>query len=115
MPSLDALLGLSPALKIVSELKGACVEYITGVDTQGEATYRAVLERIQQPDRSGLDEAQYNRTLLGVQFVLGLFEAARGSDIEPRAKALEQDREYRINAWRLRAVASLDDATGVAR
>jgi len=120
MPSLRPLLPLSPALVVVDQLIAASKEVVSGTGKRGIGIYRSVLERIQQPDRSGLDAAQYERTRLGVEYGLGTLEAQIGIDVEARASVLESVREMKVNAWRVRSVmhlhqGNLDEARKCSR
>jgi tetratricopeptide (TPR) repeat protein len=61
-----------------------------------------------EPDRGGLDEAQHDRVFYGLQYGLGLLEAVCGSEAsQHRAKLLDDKRELRVNAWRVRALLDL--------
>jgi tetratricopeptide (TPR) repeat protein len=108
LPSFGPLLGLSPALAIVELLLAASKQVVAGTGHRGIKLYRQVLERLEQPDRGGLDEAQYKRTRLGVEYAVGALEAGLGISIEQRALVLESDRELRVNAWRVRMLMHLN-------
>jgi hypothetical protein len=108
LPNLSPLETLSPALAIVNQLVTATQHWIAGRQQLHYAISERILERIAQPDSGGLEQAQYRRMRLGLIYGLGLAEAGMGSDrAEARAALLEQDREYRVNAWRLRMVMHL--------
>ena len=120
LPSLQPLLPLSPALAVVDQLIAASKEVVSGAGNRGLDIYRAVLARIQQPDRAGLDDAQFERTWLGVEYGLGTLEASCGRSVEERAAVLEGVRELKVNAWRVRSVmylhqGNLDEARKCSR
>jgi tetratricopeptide (TPR) repeat protein len=107
MPSLQPLLPLSPALVLVDQLITASKEVISGTGKRGIGIYRAVLERIHQADHGGLDDAQFERTRLGVEYALATLEAACGLDVEARAAVLESAPAMKVCAWRVRSVMHL--------
>jgi tetratricopeptide (TPR) repeat protein len=105
LPSLLPFRSLSPALEVVSDVVEMSKCFICGRHEQHTELARRVLERIALPDHGGLDAAQHRRTWLGVHYVLALMEASLGSsNAEKRIELLEDDREYRVIAWRLRMV-----------
>ena len=120
LPSLTPLLPLSPALAVVDRLIQASREVVSGTGYRGHDVYRAVLARIMQPDHGGLDDAQFERTWLGVEYGLGTLEASCGAAVEPRAAVLDGVRELKVNAWRVRSVmhlhqGNLDEARKCSR
>jgi hypothetical protein len=109
LPSLTPFGPLSPALGVVSDIVLAGKLWLQGRSLQAGRMYQRILDRVSQPDRGGLDDAQYQRTFLGVQFMLGLLEGSLGIPrAEQRAEALERDRAYRVSAWRLRMLLHLN-------
>ena len=107
LPDLGPLTPLSPAISVVSQLVVAGKDWITGHAASIDG-YLAVLARVSEPDRAGLDEVQHARTRMGVLYCLGLFEASSGiPSCEERARLLEADRELRVNAWRVRFTLGL--------
>ena len=107
LPSIEPLKPLSPALGLIDELLVAGIDWMAG-RRRGLLAYRRVLARISEPDRAGLDEVQHARTRLGVIYTLGLLEAAWGiGSAEQHAQVLEQERELRANAWRVRMTLHL--------
>jgi hypothetical protein len=115
LPSVEPLLPLSPALHVLSRLVQGATEGLCGRWRRAQELYEQVLTRLGQPDRAGLDEAQYNRTFLGQQLLLALFDAAIGSDAaEKRAQILENHREMRINAWRVRMILHFNQGNAEA-
>src|SRR5262249_18508192 len=108
LPSLQPLEVLSPAMGIVSQIVESCKAMIAGREALHREIADRVLERITQPDRGGLDEAQRRRTHMGLQHAIGMFEATLGSkDAEARIALLEGDREYRVSGARLRMLLNL--------
>jgi tetratricopeptide (TPR) repeat protein len=108
LPSLEPLLPLSPALSVVEDIVEASKEFLRGRLLRNTSIYERVLARISEPDRAGLDDAQHARTRLGIHGNLGMFKASFGSaGAEQHARALEGDRELRVNAWRVRMLMHL--------
>ena len=108
LPSLEPLLPLSPALRVVAELQKAADHWIRGRGSLAEQAYERALSRIEEPDRAGLDDSQHERTRMGIHYALALLEAAHGVErVEERALILEQNRAQRINAWRVRMLLQL--------
>jgi hypothetical protein len=109
LPSLEPFLPLSPALRIVAEVADGTRDMIHGAHGRAAAHYEAVLARLEEPDRAGLDPFQHSRTRLGVHYALALIEASVGLDrAESRAKILEADRALRVSAWRVRSLLALN-------
>ena len=108
LPSLTPLYPLSPALPVIAELVEGAREWIRGRMLFSLSHYQNVLDRVSQPDRAGLDPAQYERTHLGLTYALGMIEAVLGRhDAEKRAEILEKHRSLRVNALRIRALQRL--------
>jgi serine/threonine-protein kinase len=108
LPSLEPLFPLSPALHVVSQLVDGAKAWVQGRLPKSCRIYQGILDRIAEPDHGGLDDAQYDRVRLGLEWTLGLYDAQQGiPHAERRAQLLESKREMRINAWRVRAVLSL--------
>jgi hypothetical protein len=107
LPSLRPLSSLSPALGVVDQLIEASKVALSGARSRGIDIYQAVLERIQRPDHAGFDDAQYERTRLGIEYALGMLEATYGRDVEARAARLEDARDMRVSAWRVRSAMHL--------
>lgn len=108
LPALTPLLSLSPALPIVNGVVRGHQHWLASRFDSAAQVYQEQLDRIAQPDRGGLDEAQYVRTHLGLHYLMGLFEGSLGIPrAAQRAEALERDREYRVNAWRIRMLLHL--------
>ncbi|HKU39389.1 MAG TPA: protein kinase [Polyangiales bacterium] len=106
LPSLEPLLPLSPAIRVVDQIVRASQHWIAGRVERSIELFQATLARIAEPDRAGLDESQYQRTQLGIEYVLALMEATLGSErAEERAQLLELHRGLRVNAWRVRMLA----------
>jgi serine/threonine-protein kinase len=105
LPSIEPLTPLSPALAIVSQLRAATSHWLSGRAERARQIWEQTLTRMAAADRAGLDDTQFERTQLAVQFVLALYEATCGIDrAEERCKFLESRRAWRVNAWRLRAL-----------
>jgi tetratricopeptide (TPR) repeat protein len=115
LPTLEPLASLSPAVQVVAQLVAASKAFISGHTTQSHALYAQVLARIAEPDRAALDEAQHERTRLGVQYGLALIDASFGAEsTEERAAILEGHREMRVNAWRVRMLMHFNQGNAEA-
>jgi tetratricopeptide (TPR) repeat protein/tRNA A-37 threonylcarbamoyl transferase component Bud32 len=109
LPSLEPLLPLSPAVRVVAQMASATRDIVLGAHGRAIASYKAVLARIEEPDRAGMDSTQHLRTRLGIHYALALVEAASGLDYaEERAKILEGSRALRVAAWRVRSLLALN-------
>jgi hypothetical protein len=118
LPALEPLLPLSPALRIVAEVKSATRDWLSGRAERACRAYEDILSRVTQPDRAGLDDAQSERTQVAVRYVLALHEAVNGIDhAEEHAQFLESRRTLRVNAWRVRSLMqqSQGDAEAAAK
>jgi hypothetical protein len=108
LPSLEPLLPLSPALRVVAQLVDTTRDMVLARHGRAVKQYNDVLARIEEPDRAGMDAAQHQRTRLGIHYALALLEAAQGLDYaEERAKILESARSLRVAAWRVRSLLAL--------
>ncbi|HKU40736.1 MAG TPA: hypothetical protein VJR89_21395, partial [Polyangiales bacterium] len=108
LPQVEPLLPLSPALQVASLLVSGAKDWVRGRVRLSYATYMKVLERVAEPDHAGLDDAQYDRIRLGLLYTVGLLEAASGLPAaERRAQSIENHRELRVNAWRMRSILQL--------
>lgn len=118
LPALEPLLPLSPALRIVMQVKAATRDWLSGRAERACGMFEDILARIAQPDRAGLDDAQSERTLVAVRYVLALHEAVNGIEhAEQHAQFLESRRALRVNAWRVRSLLQLSqgDAEAASR
>jgi tetratricopeptide (TPR) repeat protein len=108
LPSLAPLRPLSPAIGIVEQIVAAGKDYISGRGLRAQRGYEQAMARILEPDRAGLEETHHARTRLAIHYVLGLIQACMGaSAAETHAAALAEDRELRVNAWRVRLIMHL--------
>ncbi|HKU42949.1 MAG TPA: protein kinase [Polyangiales bacterium] len=115
LPSLEPLLPLSPALRIMQQLCTATVDWLSGRADRAGQIYAQTLERLAEPDRAGLDDTQHERTQLAVSYVLALYEASLGlHSAEERAQFMESRRALRVNAWRVRALLQLNQGDAAA-
>jgi hypothetical protein len=103
LPSLEPLLPLSPAIRLLSRLMEGVREWLRGRELRAGELLQEVLDTIDRPDRGGLDDAQHNRMYLGQHYLLALIDATHGSEAaEKRAQVLEGHRAMRVAAWRVR-------------
>jgi serine/threonine-protein kinase len=115
LPALEPLLPLSPALRIIALLKAATIDWLSGRAERACSAFEETLARLAQPDRAGLDDAQYERAQVALRYVLALHEAVNGiSHAEEHALFLEGRRALRVNAWRVRALLQLSQGDSEA-
>ncbi|HMI89955.1 MAG TPA: hypothetical protein VK509_01265, partial [Polyangiales bacterium] len=108
LPSLEPLAPLSPALSVIERFGEASRAWVEGRFVRSVTIYRELLQRIDQPDRAGLLHATHARMRIGLHLLLGLRSAADGSDQgELHARVLDEDRLFRVTAWRVRQVMHL--------
>jgi tetratricopeptide (TPR) repeat protein len=115
LPPLQQLEPLSPALGVVHLLNEGVGKRITARYEQARALYGAVLARLDQPDRAGLDETYRLYAKRGVTVGLGMIEAPMGlpSALE-RVRALKGSALHEINAAQIEMLYRLwqGDARG---
>ncbi len=108
VPSIEPLVPLTPALGVVQKNVSSTAYLTAGLYEKALAGYRAILDRIAQPDRAGLEDAPYTYVRLSVIYVIGMVEASLGmaSSLEA-ADAIEHDPAFQVNAFRIRMVYHL--------
>ena len=79
LPDLAPFAPLSPALGAFAQLRAGMLARLTGRSLEAHDIYTALLARVRQPDRSGLQPLNAEYVELGVINALGLLETARGS------------------------------------
>lgn len=118
LPSLEPLLPLSPALRVVEQVLLSTRDWLSGRLRRAIQRYEQTLARLAEPDRAGMDEVQHQRTRMAIEYILALIEATLGIDrVEERAKLLESHRGLRVNAWRVRMLLCMSqgDSQGASR
>ncbi len=78
IPSLQPLVPLSPALLVVEMITRGLTHRMAGRYERARQVYRETLERISQPDRSGLDRNHHKNARLTLVRGMGMIEAAMG-------------------------------------
>jgi hypothetical protein len=108
LPSLAPFAPLSPALGAADALvKGVHARTIGRLDEARER-YANLIARLEQPDRAGLDASYATYMRLGVINGLGMIEAGMGQAVSlERAKLLDEEPAYRVNAQQLRVLYHL--------
>ncbi len=98
LPSLKPFEPLSAAFGVVELLSQGIGTRITARYEETQAVYEALIARLTQPDRGGLDATYQTQTITGVTCGLGMIEAPMGlaSALE-RARALESYSLYQAN------------------
>ncbi len=105
LPSLAPLEPLSPALGVVNRVVNAGLYMFSARHEQAVQEMRAILDRIAQPDRAGLEDAVHRLTRFGWSYGLGLIEASFGLKSSLKwADEIEQDLLHQSNAWQIRMV-----------
>jgi tRNA A-37 threonylcarbamoyl transferase component Bud32 len=108
LPSLLPFAPLSPAIAVVEQMLEAMRHTLTSRTNSALALYCAVFDRLNQPDRAGLDELAHHMLRLGALRAIGSLEAVMGipTAIE-RVAELEELPEHRANAWRIHRLAHM--------
>jgi hypothetical protein len=105
LPSLEPFAALSPALRLVMLAGDGTAEWLRGRFTGAHENFTRVLTQLEAPDHANLGEAEHARIKLSMHYGLGVLEASRGvAAAETHAQILEQHRDYRVNAWRVRKI-----------
>jgi tetratricopeptide (TPR) repeat protein len=115
LPPLAPFLPLSPALRAIEQVKVATQHWLAGRTQLAGRIYEEILARITQPDHAGLDDVQFERLQLSLQYILALLEAGSALErAEARAEFLESRRSMRVNAWRVRSLLQLNRGDAAA-
>jgi hypothetical protein len=108
LPSLQPYVPLSPALGVVDQLVRGLHARLTARSEQAREIYDALLARMAQPDRAGLDESHHRYSSFGVMSGLGMLEASMGLGVAlERAAQIESDPMSRVNAMFIRMLYHL--------
>jgi hypothetical protein len=108
LPSLDPLVGLSPALEMVRNLIATLSDFQSGRFDDAAARSLVTIERVSQPDGAQLEPAVQRSIYLGQLYMQSVITAASGILTTPAWLAqLEQDPGHRVNAWRVRMTYEL--------
>jgi hypothetical protein len=108
MPSLAPLVPLSAALGVVQRDVEATLLILSGRVDAARNTFLEVLERLEQPDRAGLEGSYYAHLHLSVIMAIGQLEVALGmSTAERWAPALDTDPLFAVTACQLRLQGAL--------
>lgn len=113
LPSLAPLLPLSPAIGVVDQVAQGLGARITGRSEQAVSIYDALLVRMNQADRAGLQTSEHLATRLRVLLSLGALEASMGvrSALE-RADPVARELDYETQALMLRHLCELWQGQG---
>ncbi|HET8938767.1 MAG TPA: protein kinase [Polyangiales bacterium] len=108
LPRLSIFAGLSPALDVSNKLiEGVDARY-SGRLPRARRIYAELLERVNRPDRAGLDASHAEYVKLGVSNALGLIEAGFGMDsCLYWADSIATHLAYDVNAKLIRMVHRL--------
>jgi Protein kinase domain/AAA ATPase domain len=108
LPSLAPFVPLSPAVGLVEQLVDGVGARIAGRFERACSLYRKLIERTDQPDRAGLDEANHRFMRHGVMSALGMMEASMGfHSCLGWADAVESEPLYVVNAFQIRILHQL--------
>jgi tetratricopeptide (TPR) repeat protein len=108
LPSLEPLFPVSPAFGLVDSLMRGVEARISGRAERALEIYTGVLERLAQPDRSGLDASHHLYTVNGVQCGMGMLEATMGlASCLERAALIERQAQHHSNAILVRMLYHL--------
>jgi tRNA A-37 threonylcarbamoyl transferase component Bud32 len=102
-PAIEPLRPLSAAIGVMSELLGCARDVVAGRFRRARTGYESVLARLEQPDNAGFDAVQHTLVRHTTQLLLAAMEAPSGiATCEERLRALEDQRAFRVAAWRTR-------------
>lgn len=108
LPSIEALVPLSPAVGIVEKCREAIGHCVAGRVEVFHRLYIEVLERLEQPDKAQLEGAHYQWLRIAVIHAIAVTEAIMGIDsVENRIFEIESFPLLQVNAWRIRKVYHL--------
>jgi hypothetical protein len=108
LPSLAPLAPLSPAFAVVDQLMQGVEARICGRTERALQIYSALLERLEQTDRAGLDASHHLYTVHGVQCGMGMLEATMGlSSCLERAALIEPHAGHQVNGILVRMLHHL--------
>jgi hypothetical protein len=108
LPSLDPLVGLSPALAVVRNLIATLTDFQSGRFDDAAAKSLVTIERVSQPDHAQLEPRVQRAIYLGQLYMQSVIMAATGNPSTPAWLGhLEQDAGHRVNAWRVRMTYEL--------
>ncbi len=108
MPSLGPLVPLSPALGVIEKNFQSSRHAQGGRLDRARWGWREAIERMDQPDRAGLDELHHRYMRLAMVYTLGIVEAPFGLDsVVEWADQIQRDPLFEVNAWRLRMVLAM--------
>ncbi len=114
-PSLEPLLPLSPALGVVEKNVQSTAHMLAARSELARDGYLEIVERLEQPDRAGLDDTVFTYVRLSVMYAIAGIEASQGvATALDWADKIEVDPRFRVNAMRVRMVYALrqGDAAG---
>jgi hypothetical protein len=103
LPLLTPFAALSPAIGVVDQFVAAIGTRLSGRIEAAVVLYRALLERLDQPDRGGLEESYHRFVRYGVACGIGVLEVGLGyASCVTWADQVEAEPLYRVNAFRIR-------------
>jgi tetratricopeptide (TPR) repeat protein len=115
VPSLLPFCPLTPGLAVLHSMTELSAALRAGRTEEGRQIGLRALERLEQPDRAGLDADPHLALCFGLRHSLGLVEAASGmSTAAERVAPLEAVSGHRVNAWRDRMIAHVMQGDMVA-
>ncbi|MBN1655661.1 MAG: protein kinase [Deltaproteobacteria bacterium] len=103
LPSIKPLTALSPALWIVEKLIQGQLKGMAGRIEEHYRDDREIVQRLDQPDKAGLEGAHYLYMRYGVLHALAIMEAMMGlKEALDRTPEIETSSILQVNAWRIR-------------
>jgi len=108
LPSIEAVVPLSPAVGIVEKCREAIGHCVAGRFEKFHNLYIEVLERLEQPDKAQLEGAHYQWLRIAVIHAIAVMEAIMGLEsADKRFLEIEKFSLLRINAWKIKKVYHL--------
>ncbi|HKP61104.1 MAG TPA: protein kinase [Polyangiales bacterium] len=108
LPSLTPFSPLSPAVALMDLLVAGVGSRLAGRHERACALYVQVIERTDQPDHAGLDDANWRFMRYGVMCALGIMEAGMGLPSSLQwADQVESEPLHQVNAYQIRILFQL--------
>ena len=108
LPALTPFSVVSPVIALMEDSARVNQLSLRGRFQLARDNYERHLESIEEREKNGQLLPEYQRARFVLHYVLGMLDASRGrQSAELHAAALQRDRSYRVNAWRIRALLNL--------
>lgn len=110
LPSLQPFSILSPALEVVEKNFQSTIATNAGRIEQAVNGWLEVIDRMEQPDRAGLDDSNHTYMRLAIMYAIGFHEAILGLPSTLTWEELEKNPLFEVNACHLRMLFAMQQA-----